>query len=49
MNDINYSQLMHGLKLSNVDINRKMLADLAYNDADAFKAIADQAKAALAK
>ena len=47
MNDISYSKLMHGLKLANIDINRKMLADLAVNDADAFKAIVDQAKQAL--
>ena len=39
---------MHGLKLANVDVNRKMLADLAVNDADAFKALVDTAKKALA-
>lgn len=39
MNDISYSKLMHGLKVANIDINRKMLADLAVNDADAFKAL----------
>ena len=48
INDISYSQLMHGLKLANVDVNRKMLADLAVNDADAFKALVDTAKKALA-
>ena len=47
MNDISYSKLMHGLKLANIDINRKMLADLAVNDAEAFKAIVDEAKKAL--
>lgn len=47
MNDISYSKLMHGLKLANIDINRKMLADLAVNDADAFKAIVAEAKKAL--
>lgn len=47
MNGISYSQLMHGLKLANIDINRKMLADLAVNDPKAFAAIADQAKQAL--
>ena len=41
------SKLMHGLKLANIDINRKMLADLAVNDADAFKAVVDEAKKAL--
>ncbi|MCZ0717754.1 50S ribosomal protein L20 [Aerococcus kribbianus] len=46
-NGLSYSKLINGLKQSNVDINRKMLADLAVNDADAFAAICDQAKAAL--
>ena len=47
MNNISYSKLMHGFKLANIDINRKMLADLAVNDPKAFAAIADQAKQAL--
>lgn len=47
MNNISYSKLMHGLKLANIDINRKMLADLAVNDPKAFAAIADQVKQAL--
>ena len=47
MNNISYSKLMHGLKLANIDINRKMLADLAVNEPKAFAAIADQAKQAL--
>ena len=47
INNISYSKLMHGLKLANIDINRKMLADLAVNDAEAFKAIVDEAKKAL--
>ncbi|KLI74779.1 MULTISPECIES: 50S ribosomal protein L20 [Lacticaseibacillus] len=47
MNDISYSKLMHGLKLANVDMNRKMLADLAVSDPDGFKALADTAKKAL--
>jgi large subunit ribosomal protein L20 len=39
---------LHGsLKLANIDINRKMLADLAVNDADAFAAIVSEAKSAL--
>ncbi|KRM13238.1 50S ribosomal protein L20 [Paucilactobacillus suebicus] len=46
LNDISYSKLMHGLKLANIDINRKMLADLAVSDADAFTALVDEAKKA---
>ena len=49
MNGLSYSKLMHGLKVAEIDINRKMLADLAVNDAAAFTALADQAKEALAK
>lgn len=48
-NEISYSKLMHGLKLANIDVNRKMLADLAVNDAAAFTALVDEAKAALNK
>ena len=48
-NDISYSRLMHGLKVANVDLNRKVLADIAVNDAAAFTALCDQAKAALQK
>ncbi len=48
-NDISYSQLMHGLKVANIDINRKMLADLAVNDAEAFTSLTEQAKEAIAK
>ncbi|MDR1473771.1 MAG: 50S ribosomal protein L20 [Lactobacillales bacterium] len=44
MNGLSYSKLMHGLKLAEVEINRKMLADLAVNDAAAFTALADTAK-----
>ena len=47
MNGLSYSKLMHGLKVAEIDINRKMLADLAVNDAAAFTALADQAKDAL--
>ena len=46
---MNYSTLMHGLKLAGIDLNRKMLAEIAISDKDAFAAIAEQAKAALAK
>lgn len=48
-NELSYSQLMHGLKLANIDINRKMLADLAVNDAQTFANLCNAAKAALAK
>ena len=49
MNNISYSQLMHGLKLAGVEINRKMLSEIAIHDAAAFTSICEQAKAALAK
>ena len=45
LNDISYSKLMHGLKVAGVDINRKMLAEMAVNDPDSFKTLADLAKA----
>ncbi len=48
LNGLSYSKLMHGLKVANVDINRKMLAELAVNDAAAFTALAEVAKKALA-
>ena len=44
---INYSQLMHGLKLASIDLNRKMLAEIAVADKAAFAAIVERAKAAL--
>ena len=47
MNGMNYSQLMHGLKLAGVNLNRKMLSEIAIADKDAFAAICAQAKAAL--
>lgn len=46
---LSYNQLMHGLKLANVDINRKMLADLAVNDAAMFENLCTTAKNTLAK
>ncbi len=49
INGLSYSQLMHGLKLAEIEVNRKMLADLAVNDAAAFTALADAAKAKLGK
>ena len=45
MNGISYSQMMHGLKAAGVDINRKMLAELAVNDAAGFTTLAELAKA----
>ncbi|KGX89072.1 50S ribosomal protein L20 [Pontibacillus litoralis] len=47
MNDISYSRLMHGLKLAGIEVNRKMLADLAISDEKAFASLVEQAKAAL--
>ncbi len=46
LNGLSYSQLMHGLKTAGVDIDRKILADLAVRDAGAFAQIAAQAKQA---
>ncbi|MCT6839935.1 MAG: bL20 family ribosomal protein, partial [Apilactobacillus kunkeei] len=47
MNGLSYSKLMHGLKLSNIEMNRKMLADLAVNDEKAFASLAETAKKAI--
>ncbi|MFD2761791.1 50S ribosomal protein L20 [Lentibacillus juripiscarius] len=47
MNDISYSRMMHGLKQAGVEVNRKMLSDLAVNDEKAFAQLADKAKTAL--
>jgi large subunit ribosomal protein L20 len=44
LNDMSYSVLMNGLKKNNVTINRKMLADIAVNDPEAFKQIVESAK-----
>ncbi len=44
MNGISYSRFMYGLKLANIDLNRKMLAELAVNDAAAFAKLAEIAK-----
>lgn len=43
-NGLSYSKLMHGLKLAGVEVNRKMLADLAVNDITAFNSLAETAK-----
>ena len=47
MNGINYSQFMHGLKKANIDINRKMLSEIAIADPKGFADLVAQAKAAL--
>ena len=47
MNGLSYSKFMYGLKLAGVDMNRKMLADLAVNDAEGFKTLVEVAKAQL--
>lgn len=49
MNGLSYSRLMHGLKLAEIEVNRKMLADLAVSDAAAFTALANTAKEAMNK
>ena len=41
MNGLSYSKMMHGLKVANIDINRKMLAEMAVNDAAGFTALAE--------
>ena len=46
---LTYGQFMHGLKLAGVDLDRKVLADIAMHEAEAFSAIIAQAKAALPK
>ena len=44
INGLSYSKLMHGLKVAGIDINRKMLAEMAVNDAAGFAALAEVAK-----
>jgi len=46
LNGMNYSTFMNGLKKAGVDLNRKMLSEIAINDAAAFSALVEQAKAA---
>ena len=48
MNGLNYSTFMHGLKVAGIDINRKVLADIAVNDPAGFTALAESAKKAVA-
>jgi large subunit ribosomal protein L20 len=49
LNGISYSQFIHGLKQAGIELDRKILADLAVNDAGGFTALVDQAKSALTK
>ena len=49
LNDINYSRFMNGLKLANIELDRKILADMAMNDYTAFVSLVDSSKAAIAK
>ena len=48
INGLSYSRFMYGLKLANVEMNRKMLAELAVNDAEGFAKLAEVAKSKLA-
>ena len=48
MNGLSYSKLMHGLKLAGVEVNRKMLSEMAISDAAAFTALCETPKAKLA-
>jgi large subunit ribosomal protein L20 len=47
-NDLSYSRLMNGLKLASIELDRKVLADIAVQDEQAFSELAERAKAALA-
>ena len=46
LNGLSYSKFMHGLKVAGINLNRKVLADIAVNDAAGFAALAEKAKAA---
>ena len=48
LNGLSYSKFMYGLKLAEVDINRKMLAEMAVNDAEGFKSLVELAKSKIA-
>ena len=48
LNGLSYSKMMHGLKVAGVDINRKMLAEMAVNDAEGFATLAELAKSKIA-
>lgn len=47
MQDINYSKFMHGLKLANIEMDRKILADMAMNDIESFNKLVQSAKSAI--
>lgn len=47
MNDMSYSRLMHGLKVAGIDLNRKVLAEIAVSDAKTFTGLCEKAKAAI--
>jgi large subunit ribosomal protein L20 len=49
MNELSYSKFMHGLKLAGVELDRKVLAQIAYEDGAAFADLAEVAKKALAE
>jgi large subunit ribosomal protein L20 len=49
LNGMNYSRFMHGLKLAGIELDRKILADMAMNNPSAFTKVAEASKAALAK
>ncbi|MCR5502454.1 MAG: 50S ribosomal protein L20 [Lachnospiraceae bacterium] len=49
LSGLSYSRFMYGLKLAGVDLNRKMLSEMAVNDADAFKALVDIARESIEK
>ena len=46
-NDISYSKFMHGLKVANINLNRKVLSDIATNDAKSFASLVETAKSAI--
>ena len=48
MNGLSYSKFMYGLKLANIDLNRKILSDMAVNDPEGFKSLCETAKAKVA-
>lgn len=48
INGLSYSKFMYGLKLANIELNRKVLSDMAINDAEGFTALAEIAKGKLA-
>ena len=48
LNGLSYSRMMHGLKQANIDLNRKVLADIAVNDAEGFAKLVETAKAQIA-